>query len=144
MEELFIYALLLQYGLTDREEYLQRLDALFLIKDSDDCLLELEFCTNNSKKSLSLLMEYWEQAVRPLHAEKFGKPLFEGLEKAYRQNILPFREFASRVYGIWRALPQDISMEEPFWKLSYIDDCLSWGDESQARELYQETFCFYQ
>ena len=57
MEELFIYALLLQYGLTDREEYLQRLDALFLIKDSDDSLLELEFCTNNSKKSLSLLME---------------------------------------------------------------------------------------
>lgn len=143
MEELFIYALLFQYGLTDREEYLQRLDSIFLIKDFDDCLLELEFCTNDSKKSLSLLLSYWEQAIRPLHLEKFGKPLLEGLENAYHQNMFPFREFSSRVYGIWQMLPQDISMKEPFWTLSYIDDCLSWGDEAQARELYQNIFWFY-
>lgn len=35
-------------------------------------------------------------------------------------------------------------MEEPFHILSYADDCLSYGDEKQCRELYESMFAFYE
>ena len=33
---------------------------------------------------------------------------------------------------------------EPFHILSYADDCLSYGDEKQCRELYESMFAFYE
>lgn len=51
MEELFIYAVLFQNGLAEREDYLKKMDDLFLKDETNDCLLELEFCSRDSKKA---------------------------------------------------------------------------------------------
>ncbi len=143
MEELFIYAVLFQNGLAEREDYLKKMDDLFLKDETNDCLLELEFCSRDSKKSLSILMNYWLYTPMPLQGELFGRPLVTGLKNVYRQRKMDLDEFGKRAFGVWQMLPHQISMKEPFWTLSYADDCLSWGDRARARELYEGIFDFY-
>ncbi len=65
------------------------------------------------------------------------------MNQVYKTNTLDIREFADRCYKMWTVLPKDISMQEPFHTLSYADDCLSYGDEKQTRELYEKAFDFY-
>ena len=33
--------------------------------------------------------------------------------------------------------------EEPFFALCYADDCLSYGDEKQCRDLYEAALSYY-
>lgn len=47
------------------------------------------------------------------------------------------------MYSLWQNLPEQISYVEPFYILSYADDPLSWGDEKQARELYENAIGYY-
>ena len=47
------------------------------------------------------------------------------------------------MYRLWTLLPKKIKLEEPFYILSYADDCLGYGDEKQCRELYENALNYY-
>ncbi|MGM0125067.1 hypothetical protein IGI37_002463 [Enterococcus sp. AZ194] len=80
-----------------------------------------------------------------LNGALFGQYLFEKLKKIYFSDELQIDEFGRKMYSIWNTyLPDCLAKEEPFWTLSYADDCLSYGDEKQTRELYEKAFDFYQ
>lgn len=51
--------------------------------------------------------------------------------------------FAYAVLAKTGLLPQETGQKEPFKALCYADDCLSWGDEKQTRELYEKAFQYY-
>ena len=140
MEELLACALLYQCGLTPKEEYIQKLDSLFLQDETNELFLELEFCTGDWSKTLSELNACWNGDVC---VERFGKALMGGLKRIYDRKETDLREFAKGAYAIWNMLPWRVGSVRPFQILSYADDPLSWGDEAQARELYQEAFGFY-
>ena len=72
----------------------------------------------------------------------FGKKLMEALKGIY-EGASDIKEFGDRMYKLWGQLPGRLNMEEPFHALSYADDCLSFGDEKQCRELYEKAFGFY-
>lgn len=40
-------------------------------------------------------------------------------------------------------ITRKIKLEEPFYILSYADDCLGYGDEKQCRELYENALNYY-
>ena len=68
----------------------------------------------------------------------------KSLKSQYLIHEADIHSFAKKAYNIWQLLPSDIASVEPFHILSYADDPLSWGDERQCRELYEEAFDFYE
>ena len=68
--------------------------------------------------------------------------MFRGLEAVYKSDSISIPEYGSRCYQLWIYLSY-VRHIEPFFSLSYADDCLSWGDEAQTRKLYGKAFSFY-
>lgn len=143
IENLLVYALLLNVDLISLAEYNKYLDTLFLQAPDHDLLLELEFCSNNAMQSIQEIYTY-SSNYKSLDYDKFGKLLFEKLEYIYKHGNIDIQRFGKKTYQLWKLLPTSIDDKEPFHALSYADDPLSWGDEVQTRELYQKLFNFYQ
>ena len=76
-------------------------------------------------------------------AEAFGRVLMGRIREVYYGEGLDIREFAGRMYSLWKGLPPWLQNVEPFWTLSYADDPLSWGDEAQTRALYENMLRYY-
>lgn len=66
------------------------------------------------------------------------------MESGYEKCHCNIHEFAGRMYKLWKSLPDCLRYIEPFHTLSYADDPLSWGDEKQTREIYEELFKYYE
>ncbi len=143
MEVLFAYAYLWAFGFCSGQEYNVHLDEMFLNTPDDEVLLELEECWSNYKETFAKLKRYFEYEANSFDSLKFGKILFNGLEAAYKSDVYNMDEFGSRCYELYKMLPGFLEQEQPFWRLSYADDPLSWGDEEQSRILYEEAFSFY-
>lgn len=143
MEELLAYSYLWTYGFCDKNEYNEVLDQKFLINPTDETLLKLEECSHNYKETFTVLYGYFVNGSRTLDTNLFGKVLFGGLERIYNLNVYTISEFAKKGYQIWEILPESIDHEDPFFALCYADDPLSWGDENQTRNIYEELFKFY-
>lgn len=143
METLYAYAYLWVFGLSTKEAYNKRLDNLFLADSNDEMLLELEGCSDDRQNTLACLHRHFTYEAKEFDAVLFGKTLFSGLEIAYQSDQMQLSEFGRKCYQMWNELPYDICMEEPVYRLSYADDCLSYGDERQARELYESVFAFF-
>lgn len=133
MEELLVYALLLYEGLAVENEYSERLDELFLDNPENEDLLHLEWETD-IKKAIIYVRTHIE--YKNLDLEWFGRTLMNKLKVVY-ENCSDIKFFASRMYSLWKNLPRNIQNIEPFWTLCYADDPLSWGDEEQARNIYE-------
>lgn len=41
------------------------------------------------------------------------------------------KQFANKMYSLWKNLPDKLQDEQPFFQLSYADDPLSWGTKSR-------------
>lgn len=121
MERIFAYVYLWAFGFCSRREYNMHLDDMFTQNVNDELLLELEECSGSYKES----------------------SLFAGLARAYDEESCNISEFGNRCYNLWNLLPGTITMQEPYFTLSYADDCLSYGDEKQTRKLYEKAFSFY-
>lgn len=80
--------------------------------------------------------------VCPCVADSFGKVLMKGIADYYNK-CMDMQEFGSKMYSLQQNLPEHISYVESFYILSYADDPLSWGDEKQARELYENAIGYY-
>lgn len=139
MEELLVCVLLLCEGFNFEEEYQDTLDKLFMLNPEDEVLLDLEFMSGDIKGSCLYLKAHFNYTE--FNADKFGRFLMQKLAVLYEQNKL--RHFAAKMYSLWQNLPDNILCKEPFWTLCYADELLSWGDERQCRELYEEMLNYY-
>lgn len=140
MQELLAYVILLNEGFVTENEYCKWLDELFLNNPEDDDLLYLEWETDMKK---AIMYVRTQIAYNNLDTERFGKILIGRLKEAYT-NCSDIKEFASKMYRLWENLPGNIQNIEPFWTLSYADDPLSWGDEEQTRNMYEQMLNYYQ
>ena len=145
MESLIAAAFLWESGLGTYEEYNKILDEKFLENPNSDIFLELEWCSSDCGKTFSVinnLLNY--EYFKSFNVDVFGERLFRGLKSVYMSNAISFDEFGKRCYQLWNCLPAEINQIEPFWTLGYADDCISYGDDAQARKLYEKAFSFYQ
>ena len=143
MELLICKALLWIFGFSVAENYNKTLDSMFLAQPESDILLELESCSSDSDATFDALHRYWMYECKEFSVDIFGKCLLENLKTAYQANIFSIEEFGRKCYSLWQTLPEDLQYIDPFHILSYADDPLSWGDEAQMREIYEELFDFY-
>ena len=143
MERLICKSLLWKTGLTDGVDYSRTLDEIFLFDTSNDMLLELESCSYDYDAAFDILQRFWKYECKEFSVDEFGKTLLEDLRAIYNSNIFSIQDYGRKCYSLWQLLPNELHMEEPFHVLSYADDPLSWGDESQTRKIYEELFDFY-
>lgn len=134
MEELLAYALLLCEEIETEESYKTRLNELFLEHPEDEMLLYLEW-ESDLKQAIIYIRTHFDD--RSFNRERFGKILMNLLNDYYRK-CPDIRAFAKRMYSLWENLPWPLQDVMPFHVLSYADDPLSYGDEAQSRELYEQ------
>lgn len=137
MEELFVYALLCCEGYDMWAMYSQALDRLFMEAPGDEEYLSMEEMTPKEAVLHSIAVMYRTE----FNSEHFGKVLMKSLQQLYQDTAL--ETFAEKAYSLWKKLPETIDKEEPFFTLCYADDCLSYGDEEQCRQLYEKAMHYY-
>lgn len=137
MEELFVYSLLYVIGYEKVDEYEETLDRLFLNNPDDGNLLDLEGMAFKE----AMLHLYHLMKVLSFDTIEFGKQLMSKIKPIYDGNNIA--DFGKAMYRLWTVLPDEIIREEPFYILSYADDCLGYGDEKQCRELYEHAMNYY-
>ena len=140
MEEILIYAILLSEELMQESEYNNLLDKLFLTDPENDDLLYLEW-EKDIKKALVYIRTHID--YNNFDFNQFGKILMCKLKVIYT-NCTDFKLFSNRMYNLWLSLPENIQNIEPFQLLCYADDSLSWGDENQARNIYEYMLNYYE
>lgn len=139
MEELFVYAILCGLGFEKYDKYKETLERLLELNPTDEILLDLY---DRAYKD-AMLHIHSMMNVYTLNCERFGTQLMKELRDIYLS--IEIAEFCKKMYELWNRLPDSIDrMEQPFHVLSYADDCLSYGDEKQCRELYESMFEFYE
>ena len=139
MEELFVCAILYGLGFEKYSTYKETMDRLWAMNPTDEIVLDLYGRTYKDAMLHihSIMNDY------TMNCELFGKFLMKELRVIYFS--VEITEFGKKMYELWNRLPNVIDkMEKPFHILSYADDCLSYGDEKQCRELYESMFEFYE
>lgn len=143
MEELYAELLLWYIGFHSSDRYNALLDEQFL-KDSENKLyFDLEGYSSSLLDSVGRFKRYWEYESSEFDQNLFGKRLFASLRLAYDTNQFEISDFGSHCCKLWHMLPNSIVEIEPFHTLIYADDPLSWGDDTQTRELYEKIFSYY-
>lgn len=143
-EELFAYAFLMEAGLLPAENYWKKLDELFEAHMDDELLLELEYSARHGLRTVNLIREYMLDGRRPVDMGRFCRGLLGLLEEIYRRRTTALPEFGARAYLLGEALPERVSGQEPFLRLCWANDPLSYGDEAGAREIYEGIFSYDQ
>ncbi len=138
MEELYVYALLYVIGYECWDDYSNELHELFLNNPDNEVLLMLEEQGDSKDAMLHL---FSEMGKCELDEKAFGSLLMDKISELYQ--TMEITEFGRKMYKLWGYLPAIIMKNEPFYTLSYADDCLSWGDEKQCRELYEKAMGYY-
>ncbi|MCL2387608.1 MAG: hypothetical protein FWC89_08700 [Defluviitaleaceae bacterium] len=149
MIEKLLVLLHLQYvELIPDAEYQEFLHELFLQNPNNDLLLELEWTANDYTTTKMLIWEYIYSiggyTENNIDFDVIGKFLVEQLKKIYHSGM-DIHTFGAKVHRLWQTFPfiNEREYDEPFFALCYADDPLSWGDEAQSREMYEEMFRFY-
>ena len=143
MEKLICKSLLWKIGLTDGNDYSKTLDKMFLSDVNNELLLELESCSFDYDTAFDILQRFWKYECKNFFVDIFGRCLTEDLKTVYESNDFTIEDFGKKCYSLWQQLPNELNTMEPFHTLCYADDPLSWGDEEQARKIYEEFFDFY-
>ena len=138
MEELLVCALLLSVGFDIENKLAETIDKLFENSPSNELYLELEWKSDAKER-----MEYIFSNIgfNDINEEKFGNILMKNLNEFFENTDIHI--WADRITDIWHRLPTDIAHKEPFFKMIYADDPLSWGDEEQTIWLYREMLDHY-
>lgn len=140
-EKLAAYRVLITEDMGFDDEYATYLDSEFLKTPDNSFLLELELSSGDWRKTCALIRDHILD--KPLDTEAFVKFLMKQMEEFYNRNYDDIHLCAKRFYNIWKIMEDAIANEEPFHTFSYADDCLSWGDEAQTRQLYEKAFDYY-
>lgn len=105
IESILAYIILWEGELVSFEEYSEYLDFLFMKDETDDLLVELEFCSDNIEAVKNNINEYiWQNNIK-LNYNIFGTVLFEKLNDIYVNWQRDFKEFGDKMYRIWKMLP---------------------------------------
>lgn len=135
-------AILSEVDLINSSCYFERLNHYFLNNPENTILLELEFLYSDINGAIYKLLPL--NVTNQIDYHYFGKILFKEIENIYLSNSFTINDFGQKMYLIWNLyIPHPFHEQEPFWTLSYADDCLSYGNEKQTRELYEKAFQFY-
>ncbi len=138
MEELIVYAVLWSIGYDNQDEYKEILNGLLIENPQDEVLLDLD--GRSYKDAMLHLYHFFME--RQFDIEQFGKTLMCKLKEVYVAET-NLEIFGKQMYKLWQCLPRELSEREPFDILCYADDPLSWGDESQSRELFEKAIYYY-
>lgn len=117
--------------------YSNTLDKLFIENPEDENYLSLEGMAPKEAVLHTIAIMH----RNTFDTGYFGKILMESLRQIY-ENIR-LETFAKKMYSLWNKLPGFVDKEEPFFTLCYADDCLSYGDEYQCRQLYEKAMNYY-
>ena len=139
MEELLVLAILYCEDIIAEEAYDKKLNEFFLNDPENEDLLYLEWETD-IKKAVAYIKEHI--AFNIFVYELFGRIFMQKL-KGYYENCSDIKHFAEKMYLLWENLPETIQDKEPFFTLNYADEPLSWGDEEQTRNLYENVLNYY-
>lgn len=139
MEELLAYAYLFGMDLIPEAIYEEKLNELFLQKPTDEDLLELEFLSRNRKETMVYIRIHLN--YNSMDFDRLGRVLFRLLKPIYAS--VDIHRFGEAMYSLWENLPGNLQGMQLFWTLCYADDPLSWGDEKQSREIYEEMLEYY-
>ena len=139
-EAVLAYVFLRHEEIVTADEYENRLNALYLKDPKNDILLNLEW-QKDTKESIIYINESID--FEKLDSALFGKCLMERISVFYKEGHADLRNFAAKMYDLWKNLPDSIQHQQPFWILSYGDDPLSWGDEKQCRSIYEKMMNYY-
>ncbi len=137
MEELFVYALLYSEGFDVWPLYADTLDKLFMEDLENETFLSLEGMTPKEAVLHTIAVMHGSE----FDTESFGKILMGSLLQIYENTEIKL--FAERMYSLWSKLPWHIGQYEPFLTLCYADDCLSYHDGEQCRQLYEKAMHYY-
>ena len=140
MEELLAYAYLLGTDLISEAIYEEKLNELFLQNPTDEDLLELELLNRNRKETIAYIRTHLN--YNSMDFDRFGRVLFRLLKPIYAS--MDIQRFGNAMYSLWENLPGNLQDMQPFLTLCYADDPLSWGDEKQSREIYEEMLEYYE
>lgn len=86
-----------------------------------------------------ILKDLYQEKLHALFLKHPESEVF--LELEWEADI---KQFANKMYSLWKNLPDKLQDEQPFFQLSYADDPLSWGDEKQTRSIYEKMFHYYE
>lgn len=138
-EKLFAYALLIDEGYDMWVQYSDTLDTLFLNQPNNEEYLKLESITN--------VRETVQYLINKMNYENFdiiifGSELMSLIQPIYMNSDI--HSFGRHMYSVWGKLPRSIQNIEPFTKLCFADDPLSYGNIEQSKQMYEEILRFYQ
>ena len=137
MEELFVYALLCTEKIDMWDAYTDTLDKLYMEDIYNEIYFSLEEMTPKDSVLHCISIMYQNE----FKTERFGKILMQALKQIYK--AMPIELFAEKMYSLWNKLPKSINENEPFFTLCYADDCLSYDDRNQCKQLYEKAMCYY-
>lgn len=143
IEELFSCAILMDVDLMSNSTYGKYLDMIFMKYPTNEFLIQLEYCCTNVKETVRIIYNYVSNSGVMLDYELFGRFLFNKINEVYKSEVLNINDFAIKMCEVWRRFPSEICSIEPFHTLIYADDCLSWGDVNQTKQLYEEAFGYF-
>lgn len=137
MEKLFAYALLYSVGYDYFEKFQNELDRLFVAEPENGEYLSLEEMPHKE----AVLRVLFIMKNSAFDSERFGGALMSEVKTAYKDESL--KSFAEKMYRMWSRLPETMRYDKPFHTFSYADECLTFGDVEQCRDLYEEAVNFY-
>jgi len=140
MEQLLVYAYLLDANLISTSGYVEHINTLFEEAPDNDFLLELQWSTSDTKRTTHLIFSRAEN--HEINYDVFGEFLMEGLKEAFSQ-CKSLEIYCSKIISIWGRLPKEIIQTEPFWAMSYAGEPLTWGDAKQTCEILEKMFNHY-
>ena len=143
MEELYAELLLWYVGFHDENRYNNLLDEKFLNNPDNDLYLDLESYSFDLEKNMERFKLYWNYECGHLDPDLFGARLFAGLKVIYDANSFEISTFGNLCCRLWHLLPNYLIEVQPFHLLIYADEPLSWGDEKQTREIFENGFSHY-
>lgn len=138
MEKLFAYALLMCEGFDVWDPYSEELDRLFLDDPQNDAYLYLETVTDRKKAVFYII-----SAINDISFDSgvFGPALMNLISDVYKTSNL--EDFAKHMYSLWSNLPKEIKYSEPFYTLSYSDDCILYNDEKYCHKLFESAIYYF-
>jgi hypothetical protein len=143
-EELYFFAVSLSVGFVPHENYIEQLNNAFLLDKTDDALLlELQFCTNDMRKTIDVLNAYLYDKISTLNYDLVAKMILTNIKNQYDKSPDSIKELTHSLYDIYSVLPYHVVGKEPFFTMSYIDDAWDWGDYNQIKERFEWLINFY-
>ena len=143
IEELYFYYISLKTKFVDVDTYREWLNKTFLADNNkEDILLELQFCTDNTEKTIEEMQIYICNRLNSIDYHAVMKMIISELKEQYKNKTMLY-QITKKLYNIWTLFPENISSEKPFIMLNSIDDPWSWNDKEQVEQITEKLINYY-